>query len=269
VTGSANPGTSVPGGLGVAAAGSSGVGVPGNRRALVIVPTYNEADNVRELIPAILSQGPHFEVLIVDDNSTDGTGDIIEEMRATEPRLHCLHRPGKMGLGTAYRDGFKWALKQDYEFIYEMDADFSHDPNSLPEFIKAMDESGADLVLGSRYLNGVTVVNWPLSRLILSYGANVYTRFITWMPVNDATGGFKCFRRKVLASLDLDSVKSDGYGFQIEMSFKAWRQGFKLKEIAITFTDRRVGVSKMNGRIIREAMWLVWWLRLSALLGRI
>lgn len=237
-------------------------------RALVIVPTYNEAENVRELVPAILGQGPEFEVLIVDDNSTDGTGAIIDEMRRTEPRLHVLHRPGKMGLGTAYVDGFKYALGHDYEFVFEMDADFSHDPNSLPDFIKAAEGRPADLVLGSRYLNGVTVVNWPLSRLILSYGANVYTRLITWMPVKDATGGFKCFRRRVLQALDLDNVRSDGYGFQIEMSFKAWRKKFKVVEIPITFTDRRVGISKMNKRIIMEAMWLVWWLRLSALLGR-
>lgn len=237
-------------------------------RALVIVPTYNEADNVRELVPAILGQGPHFEVLVVDDKSTDGTGEIIDELMATEPRLHCLHRPGKMGLGTAYVDGFRWGLKEGYDFIFEMDADFSHDPNSLPDFLKAAEETPADLVLGSRYLNGVTVVNWPLSRLILSYSANVYTRLVTWLPVNDATGGFKCFRREVLAALDLDHVRSDGYGFQIEMSFKAWRKGFRLKEIPITFTDRRVGISKMNRRIIWEAMWLVWWLRLAATFGR-
>lgn len=237
-------------------------------RALVIVPTYNEADNVPELIPAILAQGTMFEVLIVDDKSTDGTGEVVETMRATEPRLHCLHRPGKLGLGTAYVDGFRWALAREYDFIFEMDADFSHDPNSLPDFIKAAEETPADLILGSRYLNGVTVVNWPLSRLILSYGANVYTKLITWLPVNDATGGFKCFRRRVLEALDLNRVHSDGYGFQIEMSFKAWKKGFRVKEIPITFTDRRVGVSKMNRKIIWEAMWLVWWLRLAALFGR-
>lgn len=237
-------------------------------RALVIVPTYNEAENIPELVPAILAQGPMFEVLIVDDNSTDGTGDLVESIRKTEPRLHCLHRPGKLGLGTAYVDGFRWALQHDYDFIFEMDADFSHDPNSLPDFIRAAEETPADLVLGSRYLNGVTVVNWPLSRLILSYGANVYTKLITWLPVNDATGGFKCFRRRVLETLDLDHVRSDGYGFQIEMSFKAWRKGFRVKEIPITFTDRRVGISKMNRRIIWEAMWLVWWLRLAATFGR-
>jgi dolichol-phosphate mannosyltransferase len=238
-------------------------------RALVIVPTYNEADNVRELVPSILSQGPEFEVLIVDDNSTDGTGKIIDEMRETEPRLHVLHRPGKLGLGTAYVDGFRYALRNGYDFIFEMDADFSHDPASLRNFIDTAEKENVDLVLGSRYLNGVTVVNWPLSRLILSYGANVYTKLITWMPVKDATGGFKCFRRRVLEALDLNHVHSDGYGFQIEMSFKAWRKKFKLKEIPITFTDRRVGISKMNKKIIWEAMWLVWRLRLMALLGRL
>jgi dolichol-phosphate mannosyltransferase len=238
-------------------------------KALVIVPTYNESENVRELVPAILSQGPAFEVLIVDDNSPDGTGPIVEDMKKDEPRLHCIHRPAKLGLGTAYVEGFHYALERGYDFIFEMDADFSHDPGALPEFIKTAESDGVDLVLGSRYLNGVTVVNWPLSRLILSYGANVYTKLITWMPVNDATGGFKCFRRKVLESLDLDHVQSDGYGFQIEISFKAWRKGFRLKEIPITFTDRRVGISKMNRRIIWEAMWLVWRLRLLAFLGRV
>ena len=238
-------------------------------RALVIVPTYNEADNVRELVPAILSQGPEFEVLIVDDNSTDGTGKIIDELMTAEPRLHVLHRPGKLGLGTAYVDGFRYALRKGYDFIFEMDADFSHDPASLRDFLDTAEKDNVDLVLGSRYLNGVTVVNWPLSRLILSYGANVYTKLITWMPVNDATGGFKCFRRRVLEALDLNHVHSDGYGFQIEMSFKAWRKKFKLKEIPITFTDRRVGISKMNKKIIWEAMWLVWRLRLMAVLGRL
>lgn len=241
----------------------------GQIKALVIVPTYNEAENVRELVPAILSQGPEFEVLIVDDNSSDGTGAIVEEMSHAEPRLHVLHRPGKMGLGTAYVDGFRYALQRDYDFVFEMDADFSHDPNSLPDFLRAAGADNADLVLGSRYLNGVTVVNWPLSRLILSYGANVYTKLITWMPVNDATGGFKCFRRRVLESLDLNRVHSDGYGFQIEMSFKAWRKKFRLKEIPITFTDRRVGISKMNRKIIWEAMWLVWRLRIMALFGQV
>lgn len=236
-------------------------------KALVIIPTYNEADNIRELVPRVLEQDAGIEILVVDDNSTDGTGDLVEEIRATEPRLHALHRPGKMGLGTAYVDGFRYALERDYDLVFEMDADFSHDPDSLPAFLEAAQD--ADLVVGSRYLNGVTVVNWPLTRLILSYGANLYTRIVTNMPLKDATGGFKCFRRTTLERLDLNRVRSDGYGFQIEMNFKAWRQGLRVKEIPILFVDRRVGVSKMNNKIIWEAMWLVWKLRLMDLMGKL
>ncbi len=236
-------------------------------KSLVIIPTYNEADNVRQLLPRVLEQHEGIEVLVVDDNSRDGTGAIVDEMRATEPRIHILHRPGKLGLGTAYVDGFRYALERDYDFVFEMDADFSHDPDSIPTFLEAIRE--ADLVVGSRYLNGVTVVNWPLSRLILSYGANVYTRVITWMPLKDATGGFKCFRRTALAQLDLSRVSSDGYGFQIEMNFKVWRKGLRVREIPIVFTDRRVGISKMNKRIVWEAMWLVWKLRFLDLTGRL
>ena len=235
-------------------------------KALVIVPTYNEAENIRELVPRILNQDPGMEILVVDDNSTDGTGALVEEIRKAEPRLHVLHRPDKLGLGTAYVDGFRYALERNYDLVFEMDADFSHDPDSIPAFLEAVKD--ADLVLGSRYLNGVTVVNWPLSRLILSYGANVYTRLITGMPLKDATGGYKCFRRTTLESINLDRVRSDGYGFQIEMNFKAWRQGLRIKEIPILFVDRRVGISKMNRKIIWEAMWLVWKLRLFDLLGR-
>jgi dolichol-phosphate mannosyltransferase len=235
-------------------------------KAIVIVPTYNEADNIRELVPRILEQEPGMEILIVDDNSTDGTGALVDELMQTEPRLHVLHRPGKMGLGTAYVDGFRYALERDYDYVFEMDADFSHDPDSLPAFLEAIQD--ADLVVGSRYLNGVTVVNWPLTRLILSYCANLYTRIITWMPLKDATGGFKCFRRATLEQVDLSRVNSDGYGFQIEMNFKVWRRGLRIKEIPILFVDRRVGISKMNKKIIWEAMWLVWKLRLSDLLGR-
>jgi dolichol-phosphate mannosyltransferase len=235
-------------------------------KAIVIVPTYNEADNIRELVPRILEQEPGMEILIVDDNSTDGTGALVDELMQTEPRLHVLHRPGKMGLGTAYVDGFRYALERDYDYVFEMDADFSHDPDSLPAFLEAIQD--ADLVVGSRYLNGVTVVNWPLTRLILSYCANLYTRIITWMPLKDATGGFKCFRRATLEQVDLSRVNSDGYGFQIEMNFKVWRRGLRIKEIPILFVDRRVGISKMNKKIIWEAMWLVWKLRLSNLLGR-
>ena len=204
---------------------------------------------------------------MVDDHSTDGTGALVDRIMKTEPRVHVLHRRGKMGLGTAYVDGFRYALARDYELVFEMDADFSHDPDSLPAFLEAIQDN--DLVVGSRYLHGVTVVNWPLTRLILSYGANLYTRIITWMPLKDATGGFKCFRRRTLEALDLDRVRSDGYGFQIELNFKVWRKGFRVKEIPIVFVDRRVGVSKMNKKIIWEAMWLVWRLRLQDLTGRL
>jgi dolichol-phosphate mannosyltransferase len=236
-------------------------------KGLVIIPTYNEVENIPEIVPRVLEQDPGLEVLVVDDNSTDGTGDRVEEMRRNEPRLHCLHRPGKMGLGTAYVDGFRYALERDFDLVFEMDADFSHDPDSLPAFLEAIRE--ADLVVGSRYLHGVTVVNWPLSRLILSYGANLYTRIVTWMPLKDATGGFKCFRRETLQAVDLDTVHSDGYGFQIEMNYKVWRQGLRVREIPILFVDRRVGVSKMNKKIVWEAMWLVWRLRFQALIGRL
>ncbi len=234
-------------------------------KSLVIVPTYNEADNIRQLVPRVLEQDSGVEMLVVDDNSTDGTGTIVDEMRETEPRLHILHRPRKMGLGTAYVDGFRYALERDYDAVFEMDADFSHDPDAIPAFLEAIQE--ADLVIGSRYLNGVTVVNWPLSRLILSYGANVYTRIVTWMPVKDATGGFKCFRRSTLEQLDLNGVKTDGYGFQIELNFKVWKKGMRIREIPILFVDRRVGVSKMNKKIVWEAMWLVWKLRFFELTG--
>jgi dolichol-phosphate mannosyltransferase len=235
-------------------------------KSLVVVPTFNEADNLRELVPRVLEQDPGMELLIVDDNSPDGTGALVESLRETEPRLHILHRPRKMGLGTAYLDGFRYALERGYDLVFEMDADFSHDPDSLPAFLEAAKD--ADLVLGSRYLNGVTVVNWPLGRLILSYGANLYTRIITRMPIKDATGGFKCFRRETLEGIDLGRVRTDGYGFQIEMNFKVWRKGLRIKEIPIVFVDRRVGISKMNRKIVWQAMWLVWKLRLQDLLGR-
>jgi dolichol-phosphate mannosyltransferase len=234
--------------------------------ALVIVPTYNEADNVRELIPRILEQDAGIDVLVVDDNSTDGTAGIIRELMEGTPRVHLLSRPRKLGLGTAYVAGFRYALERDYDLVFEMDADWSHDPDSIPAFLEAIED--ADLVVGSRYLNGVTVVNWPLTRLILSYSANLYTRLITAMPIKDATGGFKCFRRIALERVDLDRVDSDGYGFQIEMNFKVWRLGLRIKEIPIMFVDRRVGISKMNRRIIWEAMWLVWRLGLGRLVGR-
>jgi dolichol-phosphate mannosyltransferase len=235
-------------------------------RALVIIPTYDELANVRSLIPKLLAIAPNLEVLVVDDDSPDGTGAYVEELSRQIPRVHCLRRPRKMGLGSAYRDGFRYALDRHVDLVFEMDADFSHDPDAIPQFFEAAQE--ADLVLGSRYLNGVTVVNWPLRRLVLSYSANVFSRIVTGLPVKDATGGFKCFRRAVLESLDLDSIKSDGYSFQIEISWYAWRLGFRVKEIPILFLDRRVGISKMNKRIIREAIVLVLHLGLVRLFGR-
>ncbi|MDH3289855.1 MAG: polyprenol monophosphomannose synthase [Gemmatimonadota bacterium] len=237
-------------------------------RALVIIPTYNEAKNLPQIVPLILKQDPRIEVLVVDDNSPDGTGRLADELAEREPRVHVMHREGKKGLGTAYRAGFRWALERDYEYVFEMDADFSHDPKHLPEFLHAAKE--ADLVLGSRYLDGrVTVVNWPIPRLMLSYAANVYARLITGLNVADATGGFKCFRRGVLAGIDLDAVKSNGYSFQIEMSLRAARRGFRIKEIPIVFVDRTEGHSKMSGAIIREAVWMVWRLRLQVLFRRL
>lgn len=237
-------------------------------RALVIVPTYNEAKNIQQLSPLILEQDPRIEILVVDDNSPDGTGAVVDQIVANNSRVHVLHREGKLGLGTAYIAGFRWALERDYEFIFEMDADFSHDPKHLPEFLEAIKD--ADLVLGARYLNRrVTVVNWPVTRLLLSYFANIYARVITGMKIWDATGGFKCFRRRVLSAIDLDSVASNGYAFQIEMSFRAMRRGFKIAEIPIVFVDRTEGTSKMSGAIVREAVWVVWRLRLQALFRRL
>ena len=233
---------------------------------LVIVPTYNERDNIGPLLDRLLALPYGLNVLVVDDNSPDGTGDLVEERKAADPRIHLLRRAGKLGLGSAYVAGFRYALSQGAQYVFEMDADFSHDPDSIGDFLKAIE--GQDVVLGSRYLDGVTVVHWPLSRLILSYSANVYTRIITGLPVRDATGGFKCFRRRALEAVNLDQVKSDGYAFQIEMSYKCWRKGFKIKEIPITFVDRRAGVSKMNQKIVWEAAWMVWRLRIMDLLGQ-
>ena len=237
-------------------------------RALVIVPTYNERANIQRLITIVLAQDPRLEVLVVDDNSPDGTGTILDGLAAENSRVHVLHRPGKMGLGTAYVAGFRWALERDFAYMFEMDADFSHDPLHLPEFLTAVQT--ADLVIGSRYRKGrVTVVNWPMSRLILSYFANIYARWVTGMPYDDLTGGFKCFRRGVLEAVDLTDVRSNGYAFQIEMNFRAWRREFRILEIPITFTDRSEGESKMSKRIVREAVWMVWRLRWWSLTGRV
>ena len=237
-------------------------------RALVIVPTYNERENILKLIDAVLAQSDQIDILVVDDGSPDGTGQIVDERVATDPRVHVIHREKKLGLGTAYLAGFRWALERPFEFIFEMDADFSHDPGHLPQFLESA--TNADLVLGSRYREGrVTVVNWPIARLMLSYFANVYARFATGLQVYDATGGFKCFRRKVLESIDLTEVKSNGYAFQIEMSFRAWKLGFRIVEIPIVFVDRTEGTSKMSKRIIREAVWMVWRLRWWSITGRL
>ncbi len=228
--------------------------------ALVVIPTYNEKENIRRIIGAVLGQGGGIEVLVVDDNSPDGTGAIVDELSKTERRVHVIHREGKMGLGSAYIAGFKWALAgTDAKYVFEMDADFSHDPGAIPEFLRAIVDY--DLVVGSRYLNGITVVNWPLERLILSTGANIYTRKVTGLPLKDSTGGFKCFRREVLEALPLDTIRSDGYSFQIEMNFFCWKKGFRIREIPIIFTDRRVGVSKMSRKIVWEAAFMVWRLR--------
>ena len=234
---------------------------------LVIVPTYNERENIPVLLDRLLALPYDLHVLVVDDNSPDGTAAVVKERRASEPRVHLLERPGKMGLGSAYRDGFRYALEHGAEYIFEMDADFSHDPAAIGQFLEAIQD--ADIVLGSRYLRGVTVVNWPLSRLILSYSANVYTRLITGLPLADATGGFKCFRRRALEGIRLDRVRSEGYSFQIEMSFRCWKRGFRIKEIPILFVDRRAGVSKMSRRIIWEAAGMVWRLRWLDLTGRL
>ena len=237
-------------------------------RALVIVPTYNESENLPRLIPMILSRDERLEILVVDDASPDGTGQMAEDIAAAEPRVHVLHRAGKLGLGTAYLDGFRWGLQRGYDVLFEMDADFSHDPAHLPQFLEAIERY--DVVLGSRYLHGrVTVVNWPMSRLLLSYFANIYAGWVTGLPIADATGGFKCFRREVLAAIDLDQVESNGYAFQIEMSFRAWKKGFRLGEIPIMFVDRDQGTSKMSKKIVREAIWRVWRLRFLSLTGRI
>ncbi len=239
-----------------------------SERFLVVVPTYNESRNVGEIVPQILGQDPRLHVLVVDDNSPDGTGRIADDLAAWHTdRVHVLHRPEKQGLGRAYLAGFRWALERKYARIFEMDADFSHDPKYLPDLIAATDD--ADLALGSRYKTGVNVINWPMSRLLLSYGANIYVRWITGLPLTDATGGFKCFHRHVLERIPLDRIQSNGYAFQIEMSFRAWKLGFRLVEVPIIFLDRVAGQSKMSKKVVREAVWMVWWIRIQHLIGRL
>ena len=231
------------------------------RKAVVVVPTYNEADNIGRLVPMILARDARLSVLVVDDSSPDGTADVVKGLPGFGDRILILERPIKQGLGAAYIAAFQWILANtDFEAVFEMDADFSHDPEALDEFLVEIESH--DLVLGSRYLHGITVVNWPLRRLILSVGANRYAGLVTGMPLKDSTGGFKCFRRTTLEMLPLDRIKSDGYSFQIEINFHCWTRGLRLKEIPIMFVDRQVGVSKMSKRIIVEAIWMVWALRL-------
>ena len=224
--------------------------------SLVIIPTYDEKENVRAVAAATLKALPEGHLLFVDDNSPDGTGEILDDMTRGNDKIHVIHKEGKAGLGRAYITGFKWALEKDYRLVFEMDADFSHDPKELPNFIKAAED--ADMVLGSRYVHGIRITNWPLSRLILSKSAATYVRVITGMPVTDPTGGFKCYRKEVLLEMDLDAVISNGYSFQVEMTHLAWLKGFRIKEIPITFVDRRSGYSKMNADIVKEALWMVW-----------
>jgi dolichol-phosphate mannosyltransferase len=224
---------------------------------LVIIPTYNEKENINRIAAAVLETSPHVNILFVDDNSPDGTGQMADALSEKQDRIHVLHRSSKDGLGRAYIAGFKWALERDYKFVMEMDCDFSHSPSEIPNFRDKI-LNGHDLVIGSRYCGGIRVLNWPMSRLLLSRGAAIYVRLITGMPVSDPTGGFKCFRREVLAAYDFDLVKANGYGFQIEMTHKAWMKGFRISEVPITFEDRQEGTSKMSGNIIYEALWVVW-----------
>lgn len=237
-------------------------------KSLVIIPTYNERDNIINMLNAILElKIADLHVLVVDDNSPDGTADLVDAMRRLHSQVHLLQRAKKLGLGTAYVAGFKYALQHGYERIIEMDADFSHDPNDLPKLLDA--GRNYDVVIGSRYCKGVNVVNWPLSRLLLSMGASFYTRVVTGLPVHDCTAGYVCYRRIVLESLDLDHIQSDGYSFQIEMKFKAWKKGFVIGEVPIIFIDRRLGQSKMSKRIVHEAYWMVWKLKFASLFGKL
>lgn len=239
-------------------------------KAIVVIPTYNERENITRLAGEILKQHPSLHILIVDDNSPDGTGRIADELALTEKRISVIHRSGKLGLGSAYRTGFRAALEMGADYLIEMDADFSHDPSVLPVFLETI--ADCDLVIGSRYLNGVSVVNWPIRRLILSYFASVYTRFVTGLTIKDCTSGFKCFRRTAIEAIDLDRVTSDGYSFQIEMNYKCKEKGFRILEVPIIFIDRHAGTSKMSKKIVREAVVMVWKLRIgtifSSLVGR-
>ena len=233
------------------------------KKGLVIIPTYNEAVNIAKIIKKILSVSDNLEILIIDDSSPDNTGKIVDELSKGSKRIHVLTRPKKMGLGTAYVLGFDYALKNNYDFVFEMDADFSHDPEDLPRFIELLDNY--DLIIGSRYCHGVSVVNWPMKRLLISFSACMFARIVTGIPVRDLTSGFKCYSRKALQSVAWEKFKVGGYGFQIQSVFSVHKAGLKIKEIPIIFVERRAGASKMSKKIIWEAFWLVWKLRLISM----
>jgi len=238
------------------------------KRALIVIPTYNEAENIIKLINEIFSlkvNGCELDILVIDDNSKDGTSGLVKDLN--NKRVFVIDREKKMGLGTAYIRGFKFAIENKYDYVFEMDADFSHDPDSIPDFLSKMEDF--DLIIGSRYINGIAVVNWPLSRLIISIGASIYTRLITFLPVNDVTAGFMCYKVDSLKQINLDLVKSNGYSFQIEMKYRMWKKKFKLLEIPIVFIDRRAGVSKMSRKIVYEAAFMVWKLRFMSLFNKL
>lgn len=234
-------------------------------KSIVIIPTYDELNNIKKLVPELLDLYHDLDILIVDDNSPDGTGDFVKELQESNSRVYLIERKGKMGLGTAYVAGYRFMLENGYDIAFQMDADYSHDPREIANFKKYIDDY--DLIIGSRYIQGVNVINWPMRRLLLSYFANYYTKFITGLPLKDSTGGFKCFKREVLEAIDLNHIKSNGYAFQIEMNYKAWIKGFKLKEVSIIFMDRVAGTSKMSKKIVREAIFRVWKLRFRHILG--
>lgn len=240
------------------------------KHPLIIIPTYNEATNVIRMIHTLMALDMKVDILFVDDGSPDGTAERIKEQQKASPdRIHLIEREGKLGLGTAYVRGFEYALEHDYELVCEMDADFSHPPEDVTRLIEAVQSGETDIAIGSRYANGISIVNWPLSRLILSYGANIYARWITGLPVKDTTAGFKCIHRRVIESISLDRIKSNGYAFQIELHFRAWKAGFRLQEVSIIFREREEGVSKMSKGIVREAIWRVWALKIRSLFGRL
>ncbi len=239
-------------------------------KTLVIIPTYNEAHNIGKMIESILNLPVQVDLLVIDDHSPDGTAEVAREKQDKYGgRVQILEREGKLGLGTAYVRGFRYAIEQGYNYVCEMDADFSHNPEDLPRLINCVESGKADVAIGSRYSNGISIVNWPLSRLILSYAANLYARFITGLPIKDTTAGFKCIRIEVLKKIGIDKIRSNGYAFQIEIHFRAWKAGFKLKEVSIIFREREEGESKMSKSIVREAIWRVWALKIRSLTGRL